>query len=818
MPSFYCPTMKLPETLLKFLKKKDDGKEYFFSLYLDTDAAAVAVWYVKRGSAPHIASFAHGAVGTDSWEVRIQVVDRLLSAAEDKVGVDKPVAKTVFGLPPEYLTPEGNIQDSIRPHLKKLTRLLELTPVGFVPLTQALAFSFKKDEGVPPSIILINGSKYRSSVTIFRVGKLISSDAVDFGDDPSAVLEKVLKKHQDGDVLPSRILLYGGNTKILEDIHAKLLKHPWPNRVNFLHFPKISLISLEALLHAVSLAGSAELSSDMGDSEDAAGSSSAVAQPSSIHASVAEQESSREDAGSQKDVPDDSDEIEEDAQVSEATDETDAEDDTQKESLDMPEASALPEEDGTDTSNEDIANVKVVTPESLGFQKRDVLEYDGSMPGTERQPVRTIHREELEAAVMDNDDEYADASPGKTRLPAFSIPPVFLRMFASVKSRMSAVRLPRRGTMPVILGLAAIIVFGGLAFYFMPRVTVTVLVSPQSVEESATVTVDKEAHVADPANKIIPGRVLEKSVSGEKTIAVTGKKNIGDPAKGTVTIYNKVTSPKTFSKGTVLTANSISFTLDDDVSIASASESIGSITFGKGTAEVTAKSIGPNGNVSAGTEFSFAGISGSQASARNDAALTGGTSKQVTVVSRADQDGLVKSLTSDLIEQAKTQLLDSSFGGDRLINETITAKVSDASFDREIDEEASKLHGKVTVVVSGLSMRDDDVKAILTSLVSEKVPAGYALSPDQSAVAASKVTVKKDGTITLTATLTAAALPTVDVVGLTRKLAGTDVKTALAILKQGVGVAGAEFRFSLSPTKGRLPLNSGNITITVAVR
>ena len=136
-----------------------------------------------------------------------------------------------------------------------------------------------------------------------------------------------------------------------------------------------------------------------------------------------------------------------------------------------------------------------------------------------------------------------------------------------------------------------------------------------------------------------------------------------------MTVYNKVTSGKTFPKGTQLTTNSIAFTLDSDVSIASASESIGSITFGKATANVTAKDIGPNGNVTGSSEFTFSGISGNQISARNEAAFTGGNSKQVTVVSRADQDALVKALTTDLVAQAKQQLLTVA-GGERLIDAT----------------------------------------------------------------------------------------------------------------------------------------------------
>jgi hypothetical protein len=253
------------------------------------------------------------------------------------------------------------------------------------------------------------------------------------------------------------------------------------------------------------------------------------------------------------------------------------------------------------------------------------------------------------------------------------------------------------------------------------------------------------------------------------------------------------------------------------VSVASASESIGSITFGKKNVAVTAVEIGADSNVAASTEFVFKDTSASVISARNDGAFTGGASRDVTVVSRADYDNMVKALTDELVGKAKTEL-SGQIGAERLIDQTVKTTVSEKIFDQELDQEAKELHGKVTITVSGISIRDEDAKAILTSLVAAKVPAGYSLSSGQAEVTTSGISVKKDGKISLTATLKAVALPVIDNDGLVNKLVGKDVKTASAILKETVGVAGAEFRFALSPSQSRLPINSKNITISIAVQ
>ncbi len=814
--------MKFTDAITSLIKKKDDGKEYYFSLYMDTGAAAVAVWSMDTPKKPTIASFAHGLVGQDTWDARVKVIDRLLSAAEDKVGATQPITKTVYGMPGVYLTPEANISDAIKPELKKMSKVLELTPVGFVPLSQALANQLRTEEGVPPSIILIGCSKSVAHITVFRVGKMMTDDAVELGTDPSPVVEAVLKKHQDGDVLPSRMLLYGGDPAGLEEIRAKLLKHPWPTRTNFMHFPKIDVVSVEALLTAVSLAGAAELAADVGEVEETAAGmvSTVVAQPRPTYKTPeeplasddGEEDETEEDASADdEESPDDEDETEEATADASPV----ASDDTEDEAETIGEAIEKEE------SQDEIANVKLVTPESLGFRTEDVLEKSPAVsphPGLGAgKPMKAVGREELEEALDAEEDETEEPQKKKFAFP-MALPTLSRDLFKPVLRMASRLRAPKSGSMALIAGGVGLILLLGVLFYFLPRVTVTVLVSPQSIDESTVLTVDPTATVADPSKKMIPGHTQTKSVSGEKTVAVTGKKSIGDPAKGTVTIYNKVTNAQTFSKGTVLSGNGMSFTLDGDVSVASASEDIGSITFGKATATVTAKDIGPNGNLPAGTDFTFAGISASNASARNDSSFAGGTSKQVTVVSRADQDGLVTALTADLVGQAKSQLLAGATGGERLIDQTIKTSVSDKSFDQEIDQQTSQLHGKITITVTGISISDDDVKGILTSLVGSKVPSGYTLAPDQTNVSVADVTVKKDGSITLTAKLTAVALPQIDTAGLKGQLVGKDVSAALAILKQTNGVAGAEYKFSFSPTSSRLPMNKNNITITTMVQ
>lgn len=772
--------MKFPESLSQLISKSKDTPEHYFSLILCRDGAAVATWSMDEQGELTVASMAHAVLKEDTWDGRMSVVDELLSLAEDKAEAKDTIAKTVFGMPTTYLTKDGDIPSDIRAHLKKLSTSLELAPVGFVPLTQAIAFSLKKDEGVPPSVILIHCMQDSITVSLYRVGVCVREETLEIKESVAYTLEEFLNDAGDTDVLPSRMLLYGMDPQVLEHARGSLLKHQWPSKANFLHFPKIEVISHDHLVKAVSLAGSAEMTA-MGDEPtitDAHEESTVVAQPT---------RNTSEDAIDEKDVfiadqdAEDGEDLDDDAET--------------KEETEVEQPMHLSAED-----DEDVENIEMVEAESMGFGSQDVME------------KQAIHHDSMGDEEMPKKKhtlkKFAFA------LPAFSLPNM---------SALRGIKIPRflgsSSSLIAIFGVVGTILLFGLLYYFVPRAAVTVFVLPNTLSETATITIDPTSTVVDSATKTIPGLTQELSLSSQKTVPVTGKKKVGDPAKGTITFYNKVTSERTLKKGTVLVAKGLSFSLDEETKIASASESISgdSITFGKKDATLTAVDIGTEGNVAASTEFVVKDISSSTLSAKNDKIFAGGVSRDVTVVSRADLDGAVKTLSDDIVLKAKAQLL-AQVGGNRLIEQTIKTKVSEKQFDKELDQEAKEISGNVTASVSGIVIRDEDVKSLLVSLVTPKLPAGYSFTDGKTDVSLGAVQVKKDGKITVAATVSATALPIISIENIQKNISGKSVTDALTHLKALVGVAGAEFRFVLSPTNSRLPINKANITISIAVQ
>lgn len=753
--------------LEKFLPHETRQTLMFLSLVITPENIEGSAWHADREGKTVIAAVARGKAASDSWEDRIVAADKVISRLEELVP-GAVLSKVVLGLPSDYLTESGDIESDVRPEIKKLTTELELSPIGFVSVHQALIHKIKIDEGIPPSVILLNVNSDGLTVYLYKIGNLIGSKSIGRGD-PVTDFEAVLKGFKEMEVLPSRILLYGGDPADMEEIKRLLLKYPWPTRANFLHFPKIEILPVDATVEAISLAGSSEMKTAMGFEDVPATvpvqEEKVVAQPQTVHEEIVSPESEDDFA----------DEVKAEENVPE------------------------PEE----------SNVQMVEPEVLGFRKNeDILEEN-------EQPEEAD--EDLDGG--EETEEERPALTGKKIALPFKIPSFD---FSSLGGNLKAFSF--RG-MPVVLVVPVIIIVLIIwgVYWFLPHATVTVLEMTKLVDETATVTIDPAATLADPKTKIIPGKKEEQSESGEKAVAATGKKQVGDPAKGTVTVYNKdVSGSKTFPKGSVLTAGPLKFTLDNDVTVASASSSGGfdstTTTFSKATANITAAQIGTPSNLPAGTEFDFADFSTGIAIARNEKPLAGGTSKNITVVSRSDYDSLVKSLTDELIQKAQNDLESSVSGHQKLIAETVKTSVDDKTFTEEIDQEASQLHGKLTVSVTGLSYNEEDISTLMKGLTGSKLPTGYNFVSAQTQVKISKVQVKKDGSVTALVRFSAPASPTFDLPNIQKAIAGKSLKSAQDYLSGVAGVAGAEFGFTWDLFGKRLPANPKNISISVAMQ
>lgn len=304
--------------------------------------------------------------------------------------------------------------------------------------------------------------------------------------------------------------------------------------------------------------------------------------------------------------------------------------------------------------------------------------------------------------------------PPKKGMPKMKVPKISLPSVGSYKLVAAAFLL-----LLVACGL-------GFVYWYLPKASVELFLSAKPLSKSFTLTANTKATSVDPSGPSIPAAISAVTVSGNKSAATTGTKLVGDAAKGSVTILNTTDSTRTLPAGTILTSPSgIKFALDAVVTVASGSGSVFNPQPGKATAAVTASQIGTDSNISGGTEFRVGTFAATQLAARNDAAMSGGTSRQAKAVSKDDINALRTALVAELKNKAHDQLTGQIDSDKTIITESITTDTVSEEFSNKVDEVADNLSLKLTVKASGLVIAKADLAQIVEAQLKPAIPENF---------------------------------------------------------------------------------------------
>lgn len=317
-----------------------------------------------------------------------------------------------------------------------------------------------------------------------------------------------------------------------------------------------------------------------------------------------------------------------------------------------------------------------------------------------------------------------------------------------------------------------------LYWFFFAKATLAIAVKTSTFKNDVDIVLTKGE---DSVKDSLLGREIVVAVNQEKEAGASGKKKTGEKATGEVVIFNKNTdSARKFTKGTVVSYGDLKFTLDEDVSVASASVKMeaGQETkiFGKTTVKVTAEKFGNEYNIEDNKDFSVDNFAQSSYSAHNDRAFSGGTTREVQVVSKEDQANMLKSLESALEEKAKKQAADKiDKNAEDILNKFVSKKIVEKQFSAEVDEETKKISLNLKVEFTTYAYKKDDVKKILDKNLKNKIPHGYFL--DQNSI---KLVLKNSKEITNGYNLTFAyevrAIPKINLQETSNKIKGVLVK------------------------------------------
>lgn len=770
-------TMKLP---IPFIKSKNTKNGYYLALLLEDEKISSVILEEDLGKVKIVGK--HQQHLSDplenlSQDELITLVDKAISRAEEVLPPNIETHKTVFGVKESWVETESKkIKKEHLAKLKKVCDALDLTPIGFMVISEAIANLIQAEEGAPLSAILVELGKKFVYATLFRGGQISESFGGQIEHSSPLAVDILLKKFT-APVLPAKIIL--SHSSDSKNTQQHFMHHEWSKSLPFLHVPQITVLPEDFDAKAVAVGAAHQMGFEiLGITH------------TDLHEKQAEAITHKEPVHEIAPPP----------------------------PVDVP----LAGDNFGFVTNQDIADQPIkkhtqeapIEEKTLNLQPEDNNDFEKE----EISSKESDDQQELTHSPNADDDTINNRSRAKGKsnfnkyfamLPKVSLPKN-IKLPKSLKNKRFIVPL-------TILGLILLFGAGISAFYFYNvKAEVVLSVRPKEVTRTENITFSTSAG-NDFSKNVIAAKSISVDVEGEASTNATGKKDTGEKAKGTVTVFNSSNREASLSSGTTITSNNgINFTLDKDVKLASASGDIFTGTKpGTTQVTVTAKDIGQEANLPSNTRFTIGG--NSSLAAKNDNAFSGGSKKTLNVVSRNDLAKLRSELPKELEKKALEQITTKKGDGETILPGFVKTSITDEDFDKDVDDEAKEVKLKAIVKFEGMSYDNEDLENFDKSVLKDNYSEDISFANNSIKNELKNTKVKNANEIQSTASIVAGLLPQINSNEVAVKLRDKSSKEAKDILSTLPQVTNSEIKYSpniffLSGIFPRLP---NNIKVTV---
>lgn len=308
-------------------------------------------------------------------------------------------------------------------------------------------------------------------------------------------------------------------------------------------------------------------------------------------------------------------------------------------------------------------------------------------------------------------------------------------------------------------------------------------------------------------------------IQKEETIETSGSKIIGEKARGEVIIYNSTSSEKNFSKGTILESdNGLKFSLDNDVNVASASQTLtaeGNLltVTGKTKTGVTALEIGSKYNLPKNQKLRIIDYPINSFFALVSESFSGGTEKKISTVSRNDIETIRKK-TLEKIKDEAWKKYKKTFEGRELIDSLTKTEILEEKFSHELGEETKSLSFSTRAKVIFFYLEKDKLKRELLSLLSKNKIGDFQIVEKHITYQLKKIEDKDEHKI-IYFSVEALTLPKINVEGLKKKIRGKSIEALEKIIKDDIKAVDFKVmtKENIYPLNKFIPLFEKNIYI-----
>ena len=286
------------------------------------------------------------------------------------------------------------------------------------------------------------------------------------------------------------------------------------------------------------------------------------------------------------------------------------------------------------------------------------------------------------------------------------------------------------------IALVVIVAFSIWATAIAPAAKISVKVHTTSQNFTEKVTFVKDESKANPKEGVLflEEQTVTKKAEGEFT--ATGKVDKGTKATGTVAVkipkYFKITGQDqlnlTIPKGAVFTISGKQYIINEGATIAIKGDQYAcsfdgcktNTELSTGNMAVTAKEIGDEYNIASVTKDITSSVNIPKGYSVTSSAMTGGSSKVVTVVSKEDVEGAASELTMPSQEEIKAELKE-QFGTDYIFLGSIKQSEAKITTSPALNEEVGdNITPKIVkeVTYSMFAVKREPVEQYIKAVVS----------------------------------------------------------------------------------------------------
>lgn len=358
----------------------------------------------------------------------------------------------------------------------------------------------------------------------------------------------------------------------------------------------------------------------------------------------------------------------------------------------------------------------------------------------------------------------------------------------------------------VFLAFIGLFIFG---YIYIPRATITVKILAQSKAFETDITVDKNEPDSKLDRGLLAGDFIELTKDYQKKFQATGKKEVGTKASGTITVSNKFDSNnQVLVQGTRFSTGSLIFKTKEQVTVPGATVAGGSLIAGTINVSVEAENPGAQYNIQ-GSHFSIPAFSGTPKDGLiygdSAQAMSGGESKEVTIVTQSDFNQAKESYSKDAKEDARKALKDKLKKDYSLPEESTEIAIESVTSNPKVGDEATDFTITVKINAKGIAFKENDFKAAYKAKVQDE--AGTSREVVEDGFDKKKTTYKADlkgGTIAIAVSSKVYLGDSLDKKRVFAEISGQTEKKSLEYLTKLENVEEANIKFSPSFLK-RIP-------------